>query len=127
VTALEQIPTTRVVMPASITPEARPEEPVIFRFPAPDDPAPGAARMLAVAIYNAGLGLCGVVVGLYAVLAVFSGAPVWYLPALSALTALSVALVVAAFLAIHQRALPWMLLLAAALPMAANVYLALMA
>jgi hypothetical protein len=124
VTALEQVPTTRVVMPADVPHRSAPEEPVIFRFPAPDDPPPGAARMLAVAVYSAGLGLCGVAVGLYAVLAVFSGAPVWYLPALAALTLLSVALVVAAFLAIHQRALPWLLLLAAAPPMAANLYLA---
>jgi hypothetical protein len=125
VTALEQIPTTRVVMPADVPDAPRPEGPVIFRFPAPDDPAPGAGRMLAVAVYGTGLGLCGVLVGLYAVVAVFSGAPVWYLPALAALTILSVALAVAAFLAIHQRALPWVLLLAAALPMAANVYLTL--
>jgi hypothetical protein len=124
VTALEQVPTTRVVMPADVPRRAVPEEPVVFRFPAPDDPPPGAARMLAIAVYSAGLGLCGVAVGLYAVLAVFSGAPVWYLPALAALTLLSVALVVAAFLAIHQRALPWVLLLAAALPMAANLYIA---
>ncbi|BEL09664.1 hypothetical protein Q0Z83_078550 [Actinoplanes sichuanensis] len=123
-TALEQVPTTRAVTPADIPHRLVPEEPVIFRFPAPDDPPPGAARMLAVAIYSAGLGLCGVAVGLYAVVAVFSGAPIWYLPALALLTLLSVALVVAAFLAIHQRALPWMLLLAAALPMAANLYIA---
>ncbi|GIF40979.1 hypothetical protein [Actinoplanes xinjiangensis] len=123
-TALEQVPTTRVVMPVDAPRPSAPEEPVIFRFPAPDDPPPGSARMFAVAVYSAGLGLCGVAVGLYAVLAVVSGAPVWYLPALAALTLLSVALVVAAFLAIHQRALPWMLLLAAAPPMAANLYLA---
>ena len=50
-----------------------------------------------------------------------AGAPVWYLPALAVLTLLSVAPVVAAFLAIHRRALPWMLLLAAAPPMAADL------
>ncbi|MEU8658158.1 hypothetical protein [Actinoplanes philippinensis] len=122
-TALEQVPTTRVVMPAEVVLRPAPPQPAVFRFPAPDDPPPGAGRMLAIAIYSAGLGLCGVAVGLYAVVAVFSGAPVWYLPALAALTLLSVALVVAAFLAIHQRALPWVLLLAAAVPMAANVYL----
>jgi hypothetical protein len=124
VTALEQVPTTRAVMPVDVPRPPAPEEPVIFRFPAPDDPPPGAGRMFAISVYSAGLGLCGVAVGLYAVLAVVSGAPVWYLPALASLTLLSVALVVAAFLAIHQRALPWMLLLAAAPPMAANLYFA---
>ncbi|WP_433793615.1 hypothetical protein [Actinoplanes sp. CA-252034] len=123
-TALEQVPTTRVVTPTEIVRRPAPTEPAVFRFPAPDDPPPGAGRMLAIAVYSAGLGLCGVAVGLYAVLAVFSGAPIWYLPALAVLTLASVALVVAAFLAIHQRALPWLLLLAAAAPMAADVYLA---
>jgi hypothetical protein len=70
-------------MPADAPRRSAPEEPVIFRFPAPDDPPPGAARMLAIAVYSAGLGLCGVAVGLYAVLAVFSGAPVSCVPQLS--------------------------------------------
>lgn len=125
-TAVEQIPTTRVVMPADVPHEPPPHEPVLFRFPAPDDPAPGVGRMLAIAVYGTALGLCGIAVGLYAVVIVLSGAPVWFLPALAALTILSVALAVAAFLAIHQRFLPWLLLLAAALPMAANVYLTLL-
>ena len=126
-TAIEQARTTRIVTPAGLPEETwtPAPEPTVFRFPAPDDPAPGGARMLAIALYSAGLGLCGVAVGLYAVMAVFSGAPGWYLPVLSLLTMLSVAPVVAAYLAIHQRTLPWLLLLAAAPPMAVNVLVAL--
>ncbi|GGN67455.1 hypothetical protein GCM10010112_30870 [Actinoplanes lobatus] len=120
-TALKQGHTTRVVVP----PQRHPEEPAVFRFPTPDDPAPGAARVLAIALYGTVLGICGVGVGLYAVIAVFGGAPAWYLPALAALTMLSVAPVVAAFLSIHRRFLPWVLLLAAAPPMAADVMVAL--
>ena len=121
------------VEPARITrssvPEAAPSQPwydtpAVFRFPAPDDPPPGAARMFAMALYSAALGLAGIGVGLYAVVAVFGGAPGWYLPALGLLTALSVGPVVAAYLAIHQRALPWLLLLAAAPPTVANVMVA---
>jgi hypothetical protein len=125
VTAVDQSRTTRVVVPAQPNSEASTEEPTIFRFPAPDDPPPGAGRMLAVAVYGTVLGLCGVGVGLYAVVAVFSGAPAWYLPALAALTMLSVAPVVAAVLAIHQRTLPWFLLLGGAPPMALAVSVAL--
>ncbi|MDI6105277.1 hypothetical protein QLQ12_42515 [Actinoplanes sp. NEAU-A12] len=121
-TALEHARTTRIVAPAAMP---WTEEPAVFRFPAPDDPAPGAARMFAVAVYGTGLGLCGVGVGLYAVVAVFGGAPMWYLPALAVLTMLSVAPVVAAVLAIHQRTLPWLLLLAAAPPMVADILVAL--
>ncbi|GAA4924682.1 hypothetical protein [Actinoplanes utahensis] len=126
-TAIEQARTTRIVTQANL-PQASPPPPdpeLSFRFPAPDDPAPGAARMLAIALYSAALGLCGVAVGLWAVMAVFSGAPGWYLPVLALLTMLSVAPVVAAYLAIHQRTLPWFLLLAAAPPMAVNVWVAL--
>ncbi|MBO3739684.1 hypothetical protein [Actinoplanes flavus] len=120
-TALKHARTTHAVVP----PQRLPEEPAIFRFPTPEDPPPGAGRVLAVALYGTVLGICGVGVGLYAVIAVFGGAPAWYLPALAALTMLSVAPVVAAVLAIHQRILPWFLLLAAAPPMVADVMVAL--
>ena len=121
-TALEHARTTRIVMPAGMP---WTEEPAAFRFPAPDDPPPGARRMLGMAVYGTVHGLCGVGVGLYAVLAVFGGAPVWYLPVLAVLTMLSVAPVVAAFLAIHRRKLPWLLLLAGAPPMIADILVAL--
>ncbi|MEV0895886.1 hypothetical protein [Actinoplanes sp. NPDC049802] len=124
-TALEQSRTTRVMVPPTAPLRPWPEEPAVFRFPAPEDPPPGAARLFAVALYGTALGICGVGVGLYAVIAVFGGAPAWYLPTLAVLTMLSVAPVVAAFLAIHQRALPWILLLAAAPLMLADVIVAL--
>ncbi|WP_430783150.1 hypothetical protein [Actinoplanes sp. G11-F43] len=123
-TAVEHARTTAVV-PAPAPFEPSDAESAMFRFPAPDDPPPGNARLLIVALYGAALGICGVAVGLYAVVAVFGGAPGWYLPALAGLTLVSVGPVVAALLAIHRRALPWLLLAAAAPPMAANVYLAL--
>lgn len=124
-TTVDRSRTTRVVVPAQPDPGLWTEDPEIFRFPAPDDPPPGTGRILMIAVYGAGLGLCGVGVGLYAVMAVFSGAPAWYLPVLALLTMMSVAPVVAAFLAIHQRILPWFLLLGGAPPMAAAVMVAL--
>ena len=127
------------VEPASITRPAVPEilpfesswEPIpwdpdgpVFRFPAEDDPAPDPNRVLAMAGYCAMLGLTGVGVGLYALVAMFRGAPGWYLPSLAMLTMFSVGLVVGAFLAVHQRTLPWILLVAAAPPMFGALFLA---
>ncbi|GID64399.1 hypothetical protein Acy02nite_22800 [Actinoplanes cyaneus] len=74
--------------------------------------------------YSAMLGLMGVGVGLYAIVAVLRGAPGWYLPALAMLTMFSVGLAVGAFLAVHQRTLPWILLAAAAPPMFGALMLA---
>jgi hypothetical protein len=125
VTAVEPTHISRPAPPEIVPfePSWEPEPPV-FRFPAEDDPAPGSGRVLAMAGYSAMLGLTGVGVGLYALVAVVSGAPVWYLPALAMLTMFSVGLVVGAFLAVHQRTLPWILLLAAAPPMAGALLLA---
>jgi len=96
-------------------PEAR------FRFPAPDDPAPGAGRLLAMALYASVLGVGGAAVGLIGLVKVIGGAPGWYLPALALFGLTGVALVVGAFLSIHQRALPWRLLLAATGPLVADI------
>ncbi|MFC7532512.1 hypothetical protein [Actinoplanes sp. GCM10030250] len=125
-TAVEQARTTRTAPSenTSIVPWSS-EEPSALRFPAPDDPAPSARRMFGMALYGTVLGMTGVGVGLYAVVAVFGGAPGWYLPVLALLTLLSVAPAAAAFLAVHQRKLPWLLMLAAAPPMAGAVLVAL--
>jgi hypothetical protein len=47
--------------------------------------------------------------------------PGWYEPTLAAAGLACVALVVAAFLSIHRRVLPWLLLLGATAPLAANL------
>ena len=101
------------------------ERETIFRFPAADDPSPGTARVLIMAIWSSILGLAGVGVGLRAFAAVLGGsAPGWYVPLL-ALTGLSgVALVVGAFLSVHRRFVPWFLLLMAAGPLVGDIMLA---
>jgi hypothetical protein len=126
VTAVEQASTTRTATSGNTSIVPWPlEEPSVLRFPAPDDPAPSGRRMLGMAVYGVVLGTAGVVVGLYAVVAVFGGAPGWYLPVLGLLTLLSVVPAAAAFLAVHQRRLPWLLMLAAAPPMIAALLVAL--
>jgi hypothetical protein len=125
VTAVEPARISRTALPEIVPFEPSWDtEPAVFRFPAEDDPAPGSARVLAMAGYSAMLGLTGVGVGLYALVAVLSGAPGWYLPALAMLTMFSVGLAVGAFLSVHQRTLPWILLLAAAPPMIGALLLA---
>jgi hypothetical protein len=101
------------------------DEEVLFRFPAADDPAPGARRLLGMSIYAALLGLTGVGIGIRGLVSqIGGGAPGWYTWVLAFLGMVSVALSVGAFLSIHRRVLPWLLLLGAAVPLAADVMLA---
>ena len=106
---------------ASVDPDDRD---LMFRFPAADDPAPRIRRVLAMSLYASTLGLIGVGVGVRGFVSVLGGVPGWYVPAMSALGLTSVALLMAAFLSIHRRRLPYLLLLAAAVPLAGDVALA---
>ena len=96
----------------------------LFRFPAADDPAPSPARLLTMALYAAALSLAGVGVGVRAMVTVFGGTAFWYVPTLSLFGLVSVGLVVGSFLSIHRPALPWLLLLAASIPLLGAVLLA---
>ena len=100
------------------------ERETLFRFPAADDPAPGTRRVLAMSLYASVLGLGGVGVGVRGLVSVIGGVPGWYVPLLAFLGLFSVALVVGAFLSIHRRVLPYLLLAAAAVPLSGAVLLA---
>jgi hypothetical protein len=107
----------------------RPADPAgretLFRFPAADDPAPGTRRLLTMSLYAAALGLAGIGVGVRSFVSVLGGtAPGWYALVLAFLGLLSVALVVGAFLSIHRRILPYLLLAAAAAPLTGAVLIA---
>jgi hypothetical protein len=109
--------------PGDETGEAEGE--VFFRFPTADDPAPGTRRLLAMSIYASLLGLAGVGIGIRGMVSqIGGGVPGWYVPVLAFLGMVSVALSVGAFLSIHRRVLPWLLLLGAALPLIADIMLA---
>ncbi|MET0415246.1 MAG: hypothetical protein ABW022_04400 [Actinoplanes sp.] len=97
---------------------------VRFRFPAADDPAPSTPRLLTMALSAAVLGLTGVGVGVLALITVIGGAAFWFVPVLVLFGLLSVGLTVASFLSIHRPILPWLLLAAAAGPLAINVLIA---
>jgi len=96
----------------------------LFRFPAADDPAPSTARLLGMSLYAAALGLAGVGVGLCGLVTVVGGAAGWYLPVLAFLGLVSVGSAVGAFLSIHRPMLPWLLLLAASVPLGGAILLA---
>ena len=97
----------------------------LFRFPAADDPAPTTRRVLAMSLYASALGLAGVGLGVRGFVSVLSGtAPGFYVPVLALVGLIGVALVVGAFLSIHRRTLPFLLLVAAAVPLAGDFWLA---
>jgi hypothetical protein len=138
-TGVQEPRRTQVLLPHSPAPDVVPFgwEPVrgtadatnpdemYFRFPAPDDPAPGTARLLTMSLYASLLGLGGVGIGVRGMLSQLGGGvPDWYVLMLASLGMVSVALSVGAFLSIHRRVLPWVLLLSAAVPLAADVMLA---
>ena len=121
-------PSQRTVVPGGWDrPHTRPpdtrSEP-LFRFPAADDPDPGTARVLIMSLYAAVLGLGGVGVCLRGLVSVLAGAPDWFVPVLVLMGLVSVVLAIAAFLSLHRPALPWALLLAAAVPLAGDIALA---
>ena len=98
---------------------------VYFRFPAADDPAPGTLRLLTMSVYASLLGLAGVGIGIRGMVSLIGGGvPGWYVPVLAFLGMVSVALSVGAFLSIHRRRLPWLLLAGAAVPLIVDIMLA---
>ena len=100
------------------------DEDALFRFPAPDDPAPGPTRLLTLAGLAALLGFGLVGVGALAFVTLLGGAPFWYVPTLALFGLLSIALTIGAFLSIHRAFLPWLLLACAAGPLTVDILIA---
>ena len=100
------------------------DDETLFRFPAADDPAPATGRLLGMSLYAAGLGLAGLGMGARGLVTAISGSAFWFVPVLALLAVASVSGAVGAFLSIHRPALPWLLLLASAAPMAGAMLLA---
>jgi hypothetical protein len=128
----QEVPTARAPETASAygweptrtSPDMGDEE-SLFRFPAADDPSPGTRRLLTMSAYASLLGLGGLGIGVRGLVSqVGGGVPIWYAYVLASLGLVSVALAVGAFLSIHRRTLPWVLLVSAAVPLAADIMLA---
>ncbi|MGK5681103.1 hypothetical protein [Actinoplanes sp. URMC 104] len=101
------------------------DQETLFRFPAPDDPAPSQTRVLTMAMCGAALGFSAVGVGVRALVTVWGGVPFWYVPTLVLFALLSVAFAVGAFLSVHRPVLPWLLLAGATCPMVIAALIAL--
>lgn len=103
------------------------ERDALFRFPAADDPGPGSRRLLGMSLVGSALGVVGLVVTVRGVFLIAGGAaPLWYDLLFPVIALLGVALVVGAFLSIHQPRLPWALLLGAIVPLTVGVGLTLL-
>lgn len=100
------------------------DDEALFRFPAADDPPPATSRLLGMSLYAAGLGFAGVGVGARGLFIALGGTAFWFMPILALLSLVSVGAAVGAFLSIHRRTLPWLLLLGAGVPMTGAVLLA---
>ena len=100
----------------------------LFRFPAADDTGPGPRRLLVMALCTALIGIVALAVTLRGLLVIIGGeAAGWYQPAFVAAGLFGVAFVVAAFLSIHRRRLPWLLLAGSTVPLALNIAMTLTA
>ncbi|MBM2618862.1 hypothetical protein JIG36_25210 [Actinoplanes sp. LDG1-06] len=132
-TTVEKDRTTRTeaaaIMPfggweSTPTGTASADDEVLFRFPAPDDPAPSTARLLTLALWAAGLGFSALGAGALAMADVLGGAAFWYVPTLAFFGLLSVVMAAASFLSIHRPVLPWLLLTCATGPLAVDILIA---
>ena len=96
-----------------------------FRLPADSDAPPPVARIAGVAIWAAACAFTGLAPAARLWLAMLFGRPPgWYLPSAVAIGVLGMALVAAAFAAIHRARLPWYLLGFATVLLIANMALA---
>ena len=85
-----------------------------FRLPAHRDPEPDPARLVGLCSWTAALGLLGLAIAGRASVAILTGAvPGWFEPLVVTMGVVGITLTAAAFLAIHRRHLPWLLLTAA--------------
>jgi hypothetical protein len=85
-----------------------------FRLPAHQDPEPDPGRLVGLCSWAAALGLLGLPVAGRAWVAFHTEAvPGWFEPLVVTMGVVGITLTAAAFLAIHRRHLPWLLLTAA--------------
>jgi hypothetical protein len=114
--------TTELPLPWEARATVRQRRPAGLRLPAPDDPPPATGRMLGVCAWAALLGVVGLAVAGRALVALLTGgAPDWYEPTVLAGGVAGIGLTATAFLAVHHRRLPWVLLATATVPLVVNL------
>jgi hypothetical protein len=81
-----------------------------FRMPGTADPRVRLRRLALVSLWATVLGLGGLGAGFRVLIGLFTSAPTWYLPTISAIGLFGVACTVGAMASVHRRRLPWILL-----------------
>ncbi|GFJ91733.1 hypothetical protein [Phytohabitans rumicis] len=100
----------------------------IFRLPRSHDPAPPATRLIVMCAWATALGVAGLGVATRGLMAIMGGlVPGWYEPSFVAVGLAGIGLTVGAFMSIHHRRLPWVLLALAIVPLAGSVALTIQA
>ncbi len=95
-----------------------------FRLPTEDDTPPANARLLGMAFWAAACAFGGVLpAGRLMAEYLFGSAPQWYIAATIVIGIVGTSLIAAAFASIHRAFLPWYLLSAATILLAANIAL----
>jgi hypothetical protein len=94
----------------------------LFQFPAADDPEPNARRVLALAMWATALGFAGFIAAARSVITMLTGpVPEWYQSTMVSSGLGCLALTIGAFLTMHRRWAPWVLLVAATLTLLGNL------
>jgi hypothetical protein len=89
--------------------------------PAAQKIPPAPRRLVGLALWAAALGILGVMLGIRDLIGLFTTAPSWFLPEVSVVAVIGVALTMGAFLTARARIVPWVLLGLATCALGANV------
>ncbi|GAB7048115.1 hypothetical protein [Catenuloplanes indicus] len=95
-----------------------------FRMPAETDPEPSTRRLLGLSCWAGALALLGLAVAIRGLAALFADtAGGWREPAMAGAGVTGIALTVGAFMSVHRRRLPWIMLAIATLALLASALL----
>ncbi|MGH8880116.1 MAG: hypothetical protein ACRD0P_22655 [Stackebrandtia sp.] len=119
----QQQPVMVMAQPQAAPPTAGPQVP--HQTPPsgskPADTAPSAGKLKAIvdlrqrrligaSIWALALGSCGFVIGAIALIQIMSDAPGWFEPTFGAVGVIGLGLIIAAFITVQRRVVPWVLL-----------------
>jgi hypothetical protein len=90
-----------------------------FRLPTPDDPSPEQRRLVIVSLWCCGLGVGGAAIALRVLLSLFQVDAGWYVETMFAIGLVGLLCTVGAFVSLHRRILPLVMLSLATAALAA--------
>ncbi|WP_213454467.1 hypothetical protein [Rhizomonospora bruguierae] len=106
-----------------LTPGQRPY--AMLRLPGIHDPAPHPHRLLGMCAWATALGVVGLAVAVNAMFTIIADTAAWWFqPAVVSAGLVGIGLAAGAFMAVHRRRLPWLMLAAATAMLALTIALA---